>query len=120
MKNYEQKLNNLNINPKSSFFKYLMDNGGFDNDNPELDEVYDIDEIYDNNINGNYWSDQFPKIEKSYLMISSIEGEGSYFYSIKEDAVYDVSWNEMKVLVEGKLDPRWVSFTDFESDVNED
>jgi hypothetical protein len=47
------------------------------------------------------------------LQISSIEGEGSYFYDKKTDAVYDVDWGDMDDFMAGRLKPIFTSFYDF-------
>jgi len=50
---------------------------------------------------------------KRYLQISSIEGEGSYFFDKESDAVFDVSWGDEEDLKCGKLTPLYDSFYDF-------
>jgi hypothetical protein len=49
----------------------------------------------------------------NFLRLSSIEGEGSYFYNKATDQVFDVSWGEELDLVEGKLKPISSTFYDF-------
>ena len=114
----KEKLNQLNINPNSKLYKYYITYGGFDNNSDEFDEVFDIDELYENNIENNYWEDQYPNIREKYLQLSNIEGEGSYFYSLQNNAIYDVSWSEMDKLINGELSPRWKTFSEFEKDIN--
>jgi hypothetical protein len=41
--------------------------------------------------------------------ISSIEGESSYFYDKKIDAVYEVDWGEMDDFMAGRLKPIFTS-----------
>ncbi len=50
---------------------------------------------------------------EGFLQLSSPEGEGSYFYQISTDAIFDVSWGEEKLLSAGKLEPTWLSFKEF-------
>ncbi|OGS70776.1 MAG: hypothetical protein A3F91_09695 [Flavobacteria bacterium RIFCSPLOWO2_12_FULL_35_11] len=111
-------LEKLNIKKESKFYEYFSKYSGFDNEQEGYDEVYSLDEILADNDSDCYWCDEFPDIQKKYLKISSIEGEGSYFYSISDDAVYDVSWNEMDDLMSGNLKPRWESFSSFERELN--
>ncbi|WP_263834051.1 hypothetical protein [Sulfurospirillum oryzae] len=60
-----------------------------------------------------FWGDKYPGIEQKYLRISSIEGEGSYFYDKETDAVYEVEWKDMDDFMAGKLQPLFTSFYDF-------
>ena len=116
----KEKLDKLNINQDSELYKYYLTYGGFNNNIDELDEVFDINELYEENIESNYWENKYSNIKNSYLMLSNIEGEGSYFYSLKEDNVYDVSWSEMDELMNGTLTPRWNTFIAFEEEVNKE
>lgn len=50
---------------------------------------------------------------EDFLRISSIEGEGSYFYNRKTDAVHDASWGQEPDMVSGKLEPKFSSFAEF-------
>ncbi len=78
----------------------------------DADCLYTLEEILEDYKNP-FWEEQYPNIQDRYLRISSIEGEGSYFYDKETDAVYDVDWNQMDDLVSGKLKPQWKSFYDF-------
>ena len=60
-----------------------------------------------------FWKEQYPNLTDRYLRISSIEGQGSYFYDKETDAVYDVGWDEMDDFMAGKLKPLFTSFYDF-------
>ena len=60
-----------------------------------------------------FWGDDYPGFSDKYLELSSIEGEGSYFYERATDCVYDVGWSDMDSLIEGKLAPTWNKFSDF-------
>ena len=76
------------------------------------DCLYTLEEII-NDYKNPFWKDQYPNLSDRYLRISSIEGEGSYFYDKETDAVYDVDWNQMDDFVAGKLKPKFNSFYDF-------
>ena len=60
-----------------------------------------------------FWDDEYPSFSKDFLELSSPEGEGSYFYKIDTDEVYDASWNDMDDLISGRLIPRWANFQEF-------
>jgi len=53
------------------------------------------------------------EIGSRYLRFTSIEGEGSYYYDVETDAVYDVNWGEEQVMVSGDKEPWFTSFYDF-------
>jgi hypothetical protein len=76
------------------------------------DELFTLDQIIENYENS-FWADEYPNITDRYLQLSSIEGEGSYFYDKETDAVYSVDWSEMDDFMAGKLQPTWKSFYDF-------
>lgn len=48
-----------------------------------------------------------------YLRFTSIEVEGSYFYDVESDAVFDVSWGEEELLDLGQKQPCFTSFSNF-------
>jgi len=77
---------------------------------PEL--IYSLDEILEESKN-RFWVPPPKKIEKRYLQLSSIEGEGSYFYDKETNALYDVDWQDMDDFITGKLKPLLTSFYDF-------
>jgi hypothetical protein len=80
--------------------------------NGKGDELFDLERIIEESQNS-FWKDKYPNLTDRYLQLSSIEGEGSYFYDKKTDVVYDVDWNQMDDFVSGKLKPKWKSFYDF-------
>ncbi len=51
-------------------------------------------------------------------MLSSIEGGGSYFYSVLDEKIYDVSFSDMNNLINGSLKARWETFDDFAKEIN--
>lgn len=48
-----------------------------------------------------------------YLRFTASEGEGSYFYDVETDAVYDVNWGEEELMESGQKQPWFISFSDF-------
>lgn len=76
------------------------------------DEILELDEILEDYKNP-FWADKYPVIQEKYLRISSIEGEGSYFYDKQTDELYDVDWKDMDDFMAGKLKPLFTSFYDF-------
>ena len=74
--------------------------------------LYDLEQIIKDYENP-FWKEQYPNITDNYLQISSIEGQGSYFYDKETDAVYDVDWSQMDDFMAGKLEPMFNSFYDF-------
>ncbi|MDH5228462.1 MAG: hypothetical protein OEY38_00155 [Gammaproteobacteria bacterium] len=73
-------------------------------------EISTLEKIIEDAESGEYSS--LPGME-DYLRISSIEGEGSYFYSKVSDEVFDVSWGEEEKLSKRMLQPIYKSFFDF-------
>jgi len=59
--------------------------------------------------------EEFPELDgiRDFFRISSIEGEGSYYYNRKTDAVYDANWGQEEDMVSGRLEPKFKSFADF-------
>ncbi len=60
-----------------------------------------------------FHEDDYPGIYDRFLQLSSIEGEGSYFYEIATDIVYDANWGEEEAMMSGILDKKWPSFYSF-------
>ena len=106
-----EALETLGINPKTSFYDfYARFKGVFDSAKGE--EIYALDEIIEEAESG-FHSIEYPEIGKRYLQITSIEGEGSYFYDKETDAVYNVNWGEEADMISGKKKPWFTSFYDF-------
>lgn len=57
-------LNKLNVKQNSELYKYYLDYGGFDNNSNKFDEVFDINELYENNELDNYWEYKYPDIKE--------------------------------------------------------
>lgn len=103
-------LEKMNINKNTQFYKYFAEFGGFNNELiGDYEEVMSIDEIYNYNFpsENNFWNAEYPDINKQFLMLSSIEGGGSYFYSVLDEKIYDVSFSDMNNLINGSLKARW-------------
>ena len=65
-------------------------------------ELFNLESILEENVAGS-----------RYLRFTSIEGEGSYFYDVETDAVYDVKWGEEELMESGQKQPWFTSFYDF-------
>ena len=76
------------------------------------EELHSIDQIIDEK-GSEFHEDENPGIYDRFLQISSIEGEGSYFYEIATDIVYDTDWGKEESMMMGKLEKKWDSFLDF-------
>jgi len=100
-------LDTLKIRKDSSFHDFFLRD--FDLPRGLGEELEAISVIAFND----YWSDEHPEIGKRYLQLTSIEGEGSYFYDKETDAVYDVNWGEEADMINGKKKPWFNSFYDF-------
>jgi hypothetical protein len=105
-----QALDALGIDPSSDFYTVMKEVAYFPSGRG--DNLYNLNEITDPQILY-YWDAEYPNLSKDYLSLSSIEGEGSYFYRKSNGAIYDAGWNEMADLAAGKLVPRWNSFSEF-------
>ena len=65
-------------------------------------ELFNLESILEENTAGS-----------RYLRFTSIEGEGSYFYDVETDAVYDINWGEEELMDSGQKQPWFPSFSDF-------
>jgi hypothetical protein len=92
----EEKLNKIGLSSSSLFYKFFSTYRFFPIGNGE--ELYNLNLM---------------QAEEGYLQLSSPEGEGSYFYQISTDAVFDVGWGDKESLVSGNLDPKWTTFQEF-------
>lgn len=108
---YEIALKKMNVSKNSAFYHYNICN--FDEPlNLDNESLFSLDEIYENYKNP-FWENEYPNITERYLQLSSIEGEYSYFYDKKTDALYGVDWAEMDDFIAGKLKPLFTTFYDF-------
>ncbi|MCL9783926.1 hypothetical protein M9194_21125 [Vibrio sp. S4M6] len=105
-----EALSAIKIDPHSSFYFLYSKIQNF----PvrRYDELHNLDQIVELKNDG-YWDDEYPGFSNSFLELSSIEGEGSFFYEIKTDHVYDVEFSLMDDFVSGKIKPTWKSFNEF-------
>jgi len=103
--------NNLGLEHIDSAFVdyYSFAIGG----NGRGEELYDLERIMKEMKQPFCMWEKYPQIGKRYLQLSSIEGQGSYFYDKETDALYDVGWDEMDDFMAGKLKPLFTSFYDF-------
>ena len=76
------------------------------------EELYSLDQIIDEK-ESQFHEDEYPGIYDRFLQLSSIEGEGSYFYEIATDIVYDTNWGDEECMMNGKLEKKWFSFLNF-------
>ncbi len=88
------------------------------------EELYNLEQIMDDLKQQNWlnlFDDEmtirikakYPDAGKRYLQFTSIEGQGSYFYDVQTDYVYDVNWGEEEAMITGELKPWFKSFYDF-------
>lgn len=75
-------------------------------------EIYGLSEILDD-YKTPFWGQKYPNIQDRYLLLSSIEGEFSYFYDKDSDAVYGVDWGDMSDFVAGSVNPIFDTFYSF-------
>ena len=93
----EKKLTDLGVSNNSLFYEVFCNYRFFPSGNgEELHNLHSIEGEYD-----------------GFLQLSSPEGEGSYFYSIESDEVFDVEWGEEEELITNQLEPKWASFSEF-------
>lgn len=95
-----QAMESFKISDKSAFYKLMQ----LYRDLPlgKGEELYNLNLIVEENTAGS-----------RYLRFTSIEGEGSYFYDVETDAVYDVNWGEEELMESGQKEPWFNSFSDF-------
>ena len=109
----QEALSELSINNTSIFYEFYITYIGIDSSEQEnADLMFSLKEIYENYKNP-FWENEYPNITERYLQLSSIEGEYSYFYDKKTDALYGVDWAEMDDFIAGKLKPLFTTFYDF-------
>ena len=93
-------LESLNISCDTAFYHLMHCYRDFPIGQGE--ELYNLNLVLEENTAGS-----------RYLRFTSIEGEGSYFYDVETDAVYDVSWGEEELVVSREKQPWFASFYDF-------
>lgn len=103
-------LRELGVDEDSLFFYVMKKCQYFPKGNGE--EINNLREVWKESKDG-FWDEEFPDLTDRYLPLSSIEGEGSYFYGKNTGGVYDVDWAEMAELAENRMEPRWSTFEDF-------
>lgn len=103
-------LGELGIEENSLFFQIYKQVRNFPLGRGE--ELNTLDQIVNSSKNS-FWDDDFPGFSKKYLELSSIEGEGSYFYELSTGKVYDVDWGDIDDFVSGNIQAKWNTFSDF-------
>jgi hypothetical protein len=98
------------LDESSLFGKIMVTYRGFPPGNGS--ELYALDEVLAC-ADGGFWDDEYPGFSQRFLQLSSIEGQGSYFYEIATGAVYDAGWEQMAALTSGTLRAAWVSYEAF-------
>jgi len=73
------------------------------------EELYGLSEIFED-FKDSFWEGRYTEINSRYIQLSSIEGEFSYFYDKKTDAVYGVDWIDMNSFIKGELPSLFPTF----------
>ncbi len=106
----ENKLEYLGVAEGCAFYEFYTNIGFIPMG--QGDELHSLDEII-NEKESQFHEDEYPGIYDRFLQISSIEGEGSYFYDIELGLVYDANWGEENSMIEGTLEKKWPGFYEF-------
>ena len=76
------------------------------------EELLTLDKIIEEYDTQEYEGVEAKEMER-FLKLSSVEGEGSYFYDKNSDAIYDVNWGQEPDLAAGTLKPKFDTFYEF-------
>lgn len=76
------------------------------------DELHTLESIIEEK-EEEYHEEECPGLYERFLQLSSIEGEGSYFFEIETGKVYDANWGEEHIMMEGTLSKCWKCFAAF-------
>ena len=106
----ENKLSYLGVEEGTVFYQFYTKIGYIPNGQGE--PLHSLDEIIGEK-ESQFHENDYPGIYDRFLQISSIEGEGSYFYEIDTEIVYDADWGEEDAMMSGKLEKKWPSFYAF-------
>jgi len=104
-------LKKLGVKEDSVFYAFVSKMGYI----PQGDfswEIFTLEEVYENKINS-YWKEEYPNLTDRFLQLSSLEGEGSIFYDIEKDNIFDVGFNDMNNLINGTLESDYENFMDY-------
>lgn len=104
-------LKKLGVRENSVFYAFVSKMGYIPQGNFSW-EIYTLEEVYENKINS-YWKEEYPNLTDRFLQLSSLEGEGSIFYDIEKDNIFDVGFNDINNLINGTLKSEWDSFEDY-------
>jgi hypothetical protein len=106
----EVKLKELGIEEGTTFYEFYTNLGFIPIGQGE--EIHTLDDIIDEK-ESQFHEEDYPGIYDRFLQISSIEGEGSYFYEIATEIVYDTNWGEEEAMMLGTLENNWPNFYSF-------
>jgi hypothetical protein len=106
-----QALNEVGIRVDTSLYHFYLN--GFELPNcSRSEELFGLAEVL-HDYRDSFWGDRYDGFQERYLLLSSIEGEYSYFYDKVEDQVYGVGWESMKEFVQGSVAPLFSSSYQF-------
>ena len=109
-KSAESKLASLGVPEDSSLYEFYTNIGFIPLGQGE--ELNTLDGIIEHKESG-FHEEENPGIYDRFLQLSSIEGEGSYFYEIETGIVYDADWGEEESMMQGTLAKKWPNFYSF-------
>lgn len=107
----EKMLKKLGVKENSVFYSFVSKMGYVPQGNFSW-EINSLEDIYENKINS-FLSKEYPNLTDRFLQLTSAEGEGSIFYDIEKDNVFDVSFRDIDNLLNGILKSDWESFEDY-------
>lgn len=105
-----EKLAELGVTKGSTFYEFYSRARFVPIGNGE--ELNTLDGIIEHKESG-FHEDDYPGIYDRFLQLSSIEGEGSYFYELETGIVYDTDWGEEEAMIQGTLEKKWPTFYAF-------
>ena len=109
-KSTESKLASLGVPEDSTLYEFYTNIGFIPLGQGE--ELNTLDGIIEHK-ESEFHEEEYPGIYERFLQLSSIEGEGSYFYEIETGIVYDADWGEEEAMTQGTLEKKWSSFYSF-------
>lgn len=75
-------------------------------------ELLDLCSPSDEILETTEWARETYEVGKGFLCLTSGEGEGFVLYSKANRKVYDISVDELPLLKDGQISPRWHSFNE--------
>ncbi len=109
-------LKNLNIKEDTGFFQIYKFGGWLPVS--QYAPLYPLGEIMNNldkgwGLEGLENCGEKTQLLKRFIRMDSMEGQGSFYYDIKNDFVYDCNWGEEEAMISGEKEPSFVSSYDF-------